>query len=142
MIREVRKEDAKGIYDLYREVMGYDYPVSKIETRIDDILNDNNNYVFIYELNNKVVGIIETVIKYSTHEDPFLTINTLAIDSEYQGQGIGSKLLDYIEEFASSKNLASIWLGSQIKRNRAHDFYLNHGYTIIKQHKIFNKKLK
>lgn len=142
MIREVTKDDAKGIYVLYNTVMGYEYPVTKIKNRIDDILNDNNNYVFIYEIDSEVTGIIETVIKYSTHEDPFLTINTLAVSNNYQGQGIGSKLLNYVEDFALSKNLASIWLGSQIKRNRAHDFYLNHGYTIIKQHKIFNKKLK
>lgn len=141
IIREVNTEDAQDIYDLYLEVMNYNYPVKRIKEMINIVCKDNCNYVFVAVDNLKVVGIIEVVIKYSIHKNPYLIVNTLAVRSKYQGRGIGSQLFYYTEEFSKIKGLSSIILGSQFKRVDAHQFYLNNAYKIIKEHKIFEKKL-
>lgn len=140
-IREARIDDAQDIYNLYLEVMNYGYPVNKIKDMLRIVSVDHCNYVFVAVDHCQVIGVIETLIKYSIHKNPYLIINTLAVHSEYQGQGIGSQLLSYVEIFAKDKNLSSITLGSQFKRVDAHRFYQNHGYKIIKEHKIFEKKI-
>lgn len=140
-IREVIVEDAQAIYDLYYEVMNYDYPVHKIKEMINIIHNDKCNYVFVAIVSGKVVGIIECVIKYSIHKPSYLIINTLAVLLKYQGKGVGSQLLAYTENFAKTKGLSRISLGSQFRRLSAHQFYINNGYEMIKEHKIFEKKI-
>lgn len=140
-IKEAKKEDLQGIYDLYLEVMGYDYPLEKMNKMLKVINASNCNYLFIASDNLKVIGVIEVVIKYSIHKDPYLIINTLAVLSNYQGKGVGGQLLNYVEKFAKKNQLSSITLGSQFKRKTAHQFYLNHGFKIIKDHKIFEKRL-
>lgn len=140
-IREVVDEDVQDIYDLYYEVMNYNYPVHKIKEMVSIVHKDACNYVFIAIDSNKLEGIIEVVIKYSIHKPSYLIINTLAVLLEYQGKGIGSQLLDYAENFVKTKGLSSISLGSQFSRLSAHRFYINNGYEIIKEHKIFEKNL-
>lgn len=140
-IREAFSEDAQDIYELYSEVMNYDCPVYKIKEMIDIVHRDECNFVFVAIESNKVVGVIEVVIKYSIHKPSYLIINTLAVLLEYQGKGIGRQLLDYAENFAKTKGLSSISLGSQFSRLSAHRFYINNGYEIIKEHKIFEKNL-
>ena len=140
-IREVCNADAQDIYDLYLKVMNYNYPVNKIEEMIRIVNKDHCNYVFVAVEHSQVIGVIEVVIKYSIHKDSYLIINTLAVLSKYQGQGIGSQLLNYVEEFSKKMGLSSITLGSQFKREKAHHFYLSHDYQIIKEHKIFEKTL-
>lgn len=121
--------------------MNYDYPVHKIKEMISIIHNDKCNYVFVAIDSGKVVGIIESVIKYSIHKPSYLIINTLAVLLKYQGKGVGSQLLAYTENFAKTKGLSRISLGSQFRRLSAHQFYINNGYEMIKEHKIFEKKI-
>ncbi len=140
-IREAAVEDAQDIYDLYLEVMNYDYPVKKMKEMIDVVSKDSGNYVFVAAKQDKVVGVAEVVIKYSIHKDSYLIINTLAVCSAYQGKGIGSQMLSYIEAFSRKKGLSSVTVGSQFKRVDAHHFYQNNGFEIVKEHKIFVKKV-
>lgn len=140
-IREAVSEDAQDIYELYSEVMNYDYSVYKIKEMIDIVHRDDCHFVFVAIESNKVVGVIEVVIKYSIHKPSYLIINTLAVLLEYQRKGVGSQLLMYTEQFAKTKGLKSITFGSQFKRLSAHQFYINNGYKIMKEHKIFEKKI-
>jgi GNAT superfamily N-acetyltransferase len=140
-IIEARVEDAEDIYNLYYEVMKYDYPVEKMKKMISLVSMDKNNYVFVAIDHDCVVGVVEVVIKYSIHKEPYLIINTFAVLTKYQGKGIGSQLLVYVEDFAKKQKLASITLGSQFKRVEAHEFYKKNGFKIIKEHKIFKKNI-
>lgn len=140
-IREAAVEDAQDIYDLYLEVMNYDYPVKKMKEMIDVVSKDSGNYIFVAAKQDKVVGVAEVVIKYSIHKDSYLIINTLAVRSAYQGKGIGSQMLSYIEAFSRKKGLSSVTVGSQFKRVDTHHFYQNNGFEIVKEHKIFVKKV-
>ena len=135
-IIEARVEDAEDIYNLYYEVMKYDYPVEKMKKMISLVSMDKNNYVFVAIDHDCVVNLIlrktnklEVVIKYSIHKEPYLIINTFAVLTKYQGKGIGSQLLVYVEDFAKKQKLASITLGSQFKRVEAHEFYKKNGFT-------------
>ena len=141
MVREARARDARQIHDLYQDVMQYDFPVEQMEKMIEIVYRDNNNYVFVAVENEKIQGVIEVVIKYSIHKEPYLIINTLAVALDAQRKGVGTKLLAYVETFAKVHQLGSINVGSQFKRKNAHRFYQKNGFDLIKEHKIFEKKL-
>lgn len=140
-IREAIPEDAQDILHLYLEVMGYEYPLHKIEEMIRVVKKDACNYVFVAVDAEEIKGIIEVVIKYSIHKPSYLIINTLAVDASCQGKGIGNALLSYTRDFAKAKGLAAISVGSQFKRCDAHSFYRKNGFKLIKEHKIFEEIL-
>lgn len=141
MIREARPKDAGQIYDLYHDVMQYDFPVEQMEKMIEIVSQDKNNYVFVAVEDEMIQGIIEVVIKYSIHKKSYLIINTLTVASDVQRKGVGTKLLAYVEAFAKEHQLGRINVGSQVKRINAHHFYQKNGFDLIKEHKIFEKKL-
>lgn len=139
LIQEARGRDAAEIHDLYKEVMQYDYPIDKMEKMIEFVYKDLDNYVFIAKEQDKIVGVMEIVIKYSIHKPSYLIINCLAVAMHYQGKGVGTQLVQYVDHFAKQRGLGSIQVGSQFKRLQAHHFYKKNGFQEIKEHKIFQK---
>lgn len=138
-IREARPADAPAIQRLYREVMGYEYPLERMAEMIQKNLEDPCNFAFTAWQDGSLAGVMEAVIKYSIHRDPHLIINTLAVSKDQQGTGVGTKMLAFAEAFARQRQLVCLRLGSQVKRTRAHHFYLKNHFRLIKEHKIFEK---
>lgn len=58
-----------------------------------------------------------------------LYIDILWVDKNYRNQGLGSKLLEYVEDTAKKKGCYLIHLDTF--DFQAKDFYLNHGYEIF-----------
>lgn len=138
-IREARSSDAAAIQKLYQEVMGYAYPLERMKEMIEKNREDPCNFAFTVWSGEELVAVMEAVIKYSIHRDPYLIINTLAVAQRRQGMGIGTQMLAYAESFARQRQLACLRLGSQMKRIRAHHFYEMNHFHLIKEHKIFER---
>ena len=141
-IREARSSDATAIRQLYRDVMGYAYPLERMKEMIEKNREDPCNFVFTAWSGEELVAVMEAVIKYSIHRDPYLIINTLAVVQRHQGTGIGTQMLAYAESFARQRQLAALRLGSQMKRKRAHHFYEKNRFQLIKEHKIFERSCR
>ena len=79
----------------------------------------------------------------SLYSDIGLNILGLAVESSFQGKGIGQNLMKFIEEIALKNNVKYIRLNSASYRIGAHRFYESIGYTCDKTQKrfikIFNK---
>ena len=122
LIQEARGKDAAEIHDLYKEVMQYDYPIDEMEKMIEFVYQDLDNYVFIAKEQNKIVGVMEIVIKYSIHKPSYLIINCLAVAMHYQGKGVGTRLVQYVDHFAKQRGLGSIQVGRHIIFIKRMDF--------------------
>lgn len=60
--------------------------------------------------------------------DDYAKLERMAVKSKYREQGIGSLLIDKVEEFARKKDLKEIKLHAQV---RAQDFYQKNKYQIV-----------
>ena len=60
--------------------------------------------------------------------DDYAKLERMAVKSKYRKQGIGSLLIDKVENFAQEKNLSQIKLHAQIK---AQDFYQKNNYQLV-----------
>ena len=132
-IREARSSDATAIRQLYRDVMGYEYPLERMKEMIEKNREDPYNFAFTAWSGEELVAVMEAVIKY---------INTLAVAQRHQGMGIGTQMLAYAESFARQRQLTALRLGSQMKRKRAHHFYEKNCFQLIKEHKIFERSCR
>ncbi len=68
-------------------------------------------------------------------------ISGLIVDEGVRCCGIGKMLIAAAEEWARRVGCRVISVRSNVKRNRAHQFYTNNGYEHVKTQKELRKKL-
>ena len=142
MIREINISDAEAIQKICKTVLGYDVDISTVSNQIKKLSCDNKNHILaVYEDENtkKVIGFVHAQVYESVYSDTGLNILGLAVDPKFQGNGVGKKLMYYIEKYALDNNMAFIRLNSANYRLEAHKFYENIGYTSDKLQKRFIK---
>ena len=106
--------------------------------------NDNKHHIIIgfeNEQTRKIIGFVHAELYESLYMDTGLNILGLAVDSNFQGQGIGKKLMSSIEDYALKNNISYIRLNSNVRRIDAHKFYESIGYVCDKTQKRLIKKL-
>ncbi len=142
MIREIDISDAEEIQKICKIALGYDVDISTVKNQINKLSCDNKHHIIaVYEDDNiqKAIGFVHAQVYESVYSDTGLNILGLAVDPKFQGNGVGKKLMYYIEKYALDNNMAFIRLNSANYRLEAHKFYENIGYTSDKLQKRFIK---
>ncbi|MGX7101183.1 GNAT family N-acetyltransferase [Gemella sanguinis] len=144
MLRDITIFDAQEIQRISKIVLGYDVDLDIVKKQIEKLTNDNKHNVIIgfeNEQTRKIVGFVHAELYESLYMDTGLNILGLAVDSNFQGQGIGKKLMSAIEDYALKNNISFIRLNSNVRRVEAHKFYESIGYICDKTQKRLIKKL-
>ena len=144
MLRNITILDVEEIQKICNYELGYDVDLSIVKKQIEKLTNDRKHHIIIgYENDRvrKIVGFVHAEFYESLYMDPGLNILALAVDSKFQGQGIGKKLMSSIEEYALKNNISFIRLNSNVYRTEAHKFYDRIGYVCDKTQKRLIKKL-
>lgn len=125
-IREFNNQDAQEVSDVIRQTMrisnAKDYSKHVLEPLIayfspeKVIALNNERHCLVAEVEGRVVGTI------AIERDELLTF---FVDPDYQGLGIGAKLLRGIEAFAVSNGINQLEVNSSLT---AADFYERRGY--------------
>ena len=142
MIREIDISDAEEIQKICKIALGYDVDISTVKNQINKLSCDNKHHIIaVYEDDNiqKAIGFVHAQVYESVYSDTGLNILGLAVDPKFQGNGVGKKIMYYIEKYALDNNMAFIRLNSANYRLEAHKFYENIGYTSDKLQKRFIK---
>ncbi len=96
--------------------------------------------LFLLENEGRCLGIISIdenqppeyeALKWFVNNSKILVIHRLAVAPDFQGQGIGHRLLDFAENFALKTGYASIRLDAYSGNLRAINFYENRGYKKV-----------
>ncbi|MBT8357148.1 MAG: GNAT family N-acetyltransferase [Deltaproteobacteria bacterium] len=125
-IRIAKPEDEKSIIkcvnDSYSKFIGR---IGKKPAPMLDEYNSKiqNNWVHVFEKNNKIVGII-ILVPNSDH----IYLGNLAVHPIFQGQGIGRQLLLHAESFAKSHGLTEIRLFTNEAMHENLTIYSKFGY--------------
>lgn len=62
---------------------------------------------------------------------PDADVQTLAVKAEWQGQGIGTRLLNVMIDSAASRGCTHLMLEVRVDNPRAQDLYLKHGFKSL-----------
>lgn len=129
LIKEFSDDLAPRLSELIKDnlelVNSNDYEEKIINNMVDyfnpeyikDISEVRN--IYVAEHNNKIVG---------TASLDKNTVYTVFVDPEYHGQGIGKKLMDYIEKVAKKKNIPLLKVPASITSVK---FYKKLGYVKV-----------
>lgn len=97
----------------------------------ENIINDPNQELTIVEMNGQKVGTYQlTFIQYLTHQGGLRAqIEAVRTNLNYRGQGIGTKVFEYIIERAKEKGCNMLQLTSDKQRLEAIKFYETIGFV-------------
>ena len=99
---------------------------------IDNSLNkDFTNEILVYKYENSVKGFVT----YKT-SDNYATIGLFAVHSELQGNGIGRKLLEVVENNLYKSGISELRIPTQLQNEPACGFYTKSGYSILEKYII------
>ena len=110
-----------------------DYNIPPLVQTIDEYINEFAQYTILKtEYKNSIIGSVR-----SKNEGSICKIGRLFVKPEYQGLGIGRKLLNTIEEENNSVEKYELFTGKESTRNIA--FYTQLGYTIVGEQRLTEK---
>ena len=144
MLRNITIFDAQEIQSISNFELGYDVNLDIVKKQIRRLTNDKKHNIIIgfeNEQTRKIIGFVHAELYESLYMDTGLNILGLAVDSNFQGQGIGKKLMSAIEDYALENSISYIRLNSNVRRIDAHKFYESIGYVCDKTQKRLIKKL-
>lgn len=142
MFRGINIADAPEVAGICKAALGYDVDVESVKRQIEKLTNDKNQHIIIGyedEKTRKIIGFVHAQMYESFYSDIGLNILGLAVNPDFQGRGIGRKLMNKLEQYAVENRISFIRLNSAMKREEAHKFYEHIGYSCDKVQKRFIK---
>jgi len=85
---------------------------------------------FIAERDGQIVGYARL---FFNHNENRLYVPSLYLLPGFQGQGMGSQLLDAAEGYATEKGLDQLWIGVMVKNRQALNFYREAGFRFVRE---------
>ena len=120
MIRDININDKDIYYKLGHE-LNADFSTL---FDLDKELSNKYNKIYVYELNNKIIGFIHVLISFDSAD-----IINIIIDSKYRKKGYAKELIDYT---VNKNNLKELNIEVR-KSNEAVNFYLKLGFKTIRE---------
>ena len=132
MIRPATLSDTETVKELFQDLIGHPLSDEDVINRITYVQNSPIDSLFVYDLDNKITGLMAFRIRENIEENTrYGEISVIVVQSESRKKGIGKKLMEYAEQLAHEKGCIGTWLVSGFGREElAHTFYKELGYTI------------
>lgn len=146
-IRKAKIEDSARIKEPIKQ-LGYDLTVEQVEKKVKAYLSQDMYEIFVAEEKGIVLGCITTITyeSFCFKNGCCMHIETLIIEQNVRGKGVGNKLIEAVEEYAQSHNCDYIELLTLNSRRKdgTHNFYEKLGYQDQNKNELtyFAKMLK
>ena len=143
MIRQANEKDIDKILDLLSQVNAIHAnarpDIFKVVTKFtkEELEKKiNNEPIFVYTNNSdEVVGYIfgliqENIVNHLIYHKTFF-IDDFCVDDSYRGSGIGTKLYEYVKQYAKSIGCDRVILNVWNFNEKAYKFYLKCGLKLL-----------
>lgn len=104
-------------------------------------ISNTNVLEFVCEVDSNIVGYFNMTKNVDIVKDIKINhIDYVCVDSNYQGLGIGKKMMEYAIDYSIKDGVNRLELTSSSKRVIAHKLYLSLGFE-VRDSSIFRKEL-
>jgi GNAT superfamily N-acetyltransferase len=140
-IRRARAGDASKLAELAGQ-LGYPTSVKQMAKRLKAVREDKSAACFVADTKELgIVGWVHVSTMPLLEVEQRMEVNGLVVEEGARSRGAGWLLLDAGEKWAKKHGCQSVSVRSNVIRERAHGFYLRHGYEHYKTQKAFRKTL-
>ena len=133
MVREARAEDLNAILELYLHLHEESVPEhdGHLEKTWDQIIQDPNHHLIVYEEDGKIVSSCVCVIipNLSRNVRPYAFVENVVTHAGYRKRGLAHACLDHAREIAKNANCYKMMLLTGSKRPETLAFYEHAGYN-------------
>ena len=136
-IRKARFDDAAVIAALAGQ-LGYEAAPEAMEQRLAILRELPDHCVLVAQHEGRIAGWIHGFYAVRVESAPFVEIAGLVVDADCRGLGIGRALIREVAAWAADKAASRMVVRCNVKRTASHQFYLNAGFTEIKEQKVFH----
>jgi N-acetylglutamate synthase-like GNAT family acetyltransferase len=128
-IRRATHEDANAIADLYRQLVP-DSPISVLPERVDTLAKSDHTFLLVCDDESDIIATALLCLCQDVmyNNQPFAIVENVIVHSQYQREGIGKSMMDYIEDFCLQQDCSKIMLLTSNENRNARDFYTAMGY--------------
>jgi len=127
VVREASIDDVNGIIEVLKTIYLQDEAWAR--KALEKLLANENYVILVAELDYEIVGFIDYYVLPSVWEKwNEATINYLFIHKDYQGRGIGSKLLKEVIKQTDKMEIMELHVGTEKENKRAIRLYKKHGF--------------
>ena len=143
MIRTPKPQDARALWEIFTESLGYACTQEVVRRRIVALSESEHCISLVWQddQTGQVGGFIHALRYDTLHNEGGWDVVSLAVAPKLQGQGVGRQLLAAVEERVRADGGTFVRLNSRVERTDAHGFYEHLGYTCDKLQKRFIKQL-
>lgn len=131
-IRSAKETDYSQIIDLFKDFAAFEKLPEKMTNSVNRMIKEKDFFnCFVAETNDKIiVGYVTYFFCYYTWIGKSLYMDDLYVTPEYRANGIGTRLINRVIEFAKNSQCHKLqWQVSEWNKP-AIDFYKNIGATI------------
>lgn len=140
-VRTAVEADFEAIARISRDDLGYDCDPAMVREKLRRVFTTPREQVFVAECGGVIAGYIHAEDYDVLYFPTMKNILGLAVASEYRRLGVGTKLMQAVENWARETGVQYIRLNSGMTRKGAHDFYRKNGFDDEKAQMRFEKKL-
>jgi ribosomal protein S18 acetylase RimI-like enzyme len=140
-IRRARQADSARIAELSGQ-LGYPTSARAMAGRLKMALRKKDGACFVAETKEEgVVGWVHVSVTPLLEVERRAEVNGLVVNEGVRCRGAGWSLMQAAEAWAREQRCKGMSVRSNVLRERAHGFYLRHGYEHYKTQKAFRKEL-
>ena len=128
-IRRAQASDAEAISKLYSELNTLS-PASVLPERIATIGESDNTFLLVCDDDGEIIATALVCLCQDVmfQHQPFAVVENVIVSAEYQREGIGKSMMDYIEALCLQHDCSKIMLQTSNENRSARDFYTVMGY--------------
>jgi len=129
-IRFINENDTLSLENIYKEVLQQEFP--HYSPRLRQHFSESSYKDAMLSLPLKVGAFDgDNIIGFLLANPPYggvIFVQWIGVKKQYQGKGVGKKLLEFIENYAEEQGAHNIFLEAEEEKK---DYYVQRGYTIF-----------
>ena len=115
------------IKQLYKVKVAGNYHLLSQEN-FEVMLKNRSNLIFVAQLGEATIGFLHCNYRYTMGQGKILLVDENVVDESFHGQGIGMRLLNHLNSFATEKEASEIEVSVDLKNTSAFEFYKKAGF--------------
>lgn len=127
IIEKMRPEHTLQVLALQQTLVPFELSASHAQSVYENLYHDTDYYLAVAREDDTILGTATGIICHGLGGN-FLVIEDFVVKESLRGKGIGTKLMQKLDEFAISRNCIYAILVSSGFRKNAHRFYEKCGF--------------
>ena len=129
-IRLVRSEDILDIYSMVCDLENCKFDRAVFKSIYQKNIASDNNVYLIAIVDSIAIGFLSCHGQHLLHHEGMVyEIHEMYVDQTFRNRGVGKAMLLELKKILERKNCKSLEVTSNMNRTKAHQFYMNNGFS-------------